>query len=180
MVTVTAETFLRSSPDETWAALGRRSMYFRLPGLTRGDEASAHRGSARAERECRRLQHALDLPIVERVAQTATLSVARARGRGRRERRFSLHGPLVSVAGCWRLQPSGDGVRLQVTLDYEISPPLKEQAVTTLRSRSPLPIRTDADAILSRAVDEFFQTRLAEQAAAYCDAVRAHLAERPA
>jgi hypothetical protein len=168
MVTVTAEAFLRSSPDEAWAALGRRSTYFRLPGVTRGAEAGDP------------LQHELELPILERVAQTATLAVGRARGTGRRERRFSLRGPLVSVTGRWHLEPSEDGVRLQVILDYEIAQPLKEQAVMTLRSRSPLPIRTDADAILSRAVDEFFQTRLAEQAAAYCDAVRAHLAGRPA
>jgi len=168
MVTATAETFLRSSPDETWAALGRRSTYFRLPGVTPGAGAA---GS---------LQHALDLPIVERVVQTATLSVARAGRNGRRERRFSLRGSLVSVAGRWQLEPADDGVRLHVTLDYEIAPPLKEQAVTTLRSRSPLPIRTDADAILSRAVDEFFQTHLTAQAAAYCDAVRAHLAGRSA
>jgi len=168
MVTVTAETFLRSSHDAAWAALGRRSTYFLLPGVTRG---AAARDS---------LEHALELPILERVAQTATLSVGRSRGIGRRERRFSLLGPLVSVTGCWLLAPNEDGVRLQVTLDYEIAQPLKEQAVMTLRSRSPLPIRTDADAILSRAVDEFFQTHLAEQAAAYCDAVRAHLAERPA
>jgi hypothetical protein len=29
-------------------------------------------------------------------------------------------------------------------------------------------------------VDEFFETRFAEQAAAYCDALRTHLAGRPA
>jgi hypothetical protein len=52
--------------------------------------------------------------------------------------------------------------------------------VNTLRSRSPLPIRTDADAILSRAVDEFFERRFAEQAAAYCEHLRGHLkAARP-
>ena len=45
--------------------------------------------------------------------------------------------------------------------------------MNTLRSRSPLPIRTDADAILSRAVDEFFETRFTEQAAAYCERLRA-------
>jgi hypothetical protein len=168
MLTVTAETFLPSSPEETWIALGRRSTYFRFPGVTPGARATDP------------FQHALDLPIVERVEQTATLSVGRAGKNGRRERRFALRGALVGIAGCWQLEPGEDGVRLRVTLDYEIAPRLKERAVNTLRSRSPLPIRTDADAILSRAVDEFFETRLAEQAAAYCNAVRAHLAGRPA
>ena len=168
MVTVTAETLLPSSHEEAWAALGRRFTYFRLPGITRGARPTGP------------LEHALDLPIVERVEQTATLSLGRAGRNGHRERRFSLRGPLVSIEGCWRLEPRGEGVQLHVTLAYEFAPPLKEQAVTTLRSRSPLPIRTDADAILSRAVDEFFETRLAEQAIAYCDAVREHLGGRPA
>jgi len=166
MVTATAETLLRSSPDETWAALGRRSMYLRLPGVTRHPEVT---GS---------LQHVLDLPIVDHVVQKATLSVARAGKNGHHERRFSLRGSLISLAGCWRLEPCQDGVRLRLMLAYELASSLKEQAVNTLRSRSPLPIRTDADAILSRAVDEFFETHLAAQAAAYCDAVRAHLGEQ--
>src|SRR5262250_550790 len=163
MLTVAAETFLRSSPDETWAALGRRSTYFCFPGVTRGSEAAG------------RLQHALDLPILDTIVQTVTLSIARASGNGRRERRFSLRGSMVSIAGHWALEPGENGVRLRVTLDYDFAPSLKEQAVTTLRSRSPLPIRTDADAILHRAVDEFFETHLAAEAVAYCGAVRAHL-----
>jgi len=168
MLTVVAETLLPSSPDETWAALGRRSTYLRFPGVTRGPEAGA------------RLQHALDLPILDNIVQTVTLSIARVSGNGRGERRFVLRGSMVKIAGRWTLEPGDDGVRLRITLDYDIAPALKEQAVTTLRSRSPLPIRTDADAILSRAVDEFFETRLGEQAAAYCEAVRAQMATRSA
>ena len=86
-----------------------------------------------------------------------------------------MRGPLVTISGRWRLEPGPDGVRVQLTLDYDIAPPLKTLAVNTLRSRSPLPIRTDADAILSRAVDEFFETRFTEQAAAYCEQLRARL-----
>jgi len=168
MITVSAETFLSSSAEETWVALGRRSTYSLFPGVTPGAKATGP------------LQHALDLPIVERVEQTVTLSVSRAGRNGGRERRFALRGPLVSIAGRWRLEPNNAGVRLHVTLDYEIAPLLKEQAVNTLRSRSPLPIRTDAATILSRTVDEFFETRLVEHAAAYCDAVRVHLAGRRA
>ena len=168
MITVAAETLLRSSPDEAWATLGRRSTYLRFPGVARGPEAAG------------RLQHALNLPIVDDIVQAVTLSISRVTGNGRRERRFSLRGPMVSIAGRWTLEPDEDGVRLRVALVYDIAPSLKEQAVITLRSRSPLPIRTDADAILSRAVDEFFETRLAEQAIACCEAVRAQVATRSA
>jgi hypothetical protein len=167
MVTVSAETSVSSPLDETWTALGRRNTYFYFPGVT---PATTKGGP---------LTHALDLPIVDRQEQAATLSVGRAGKNGRRERRFALRGPLVTVAGRWQLEPGDAGVRVRLTLDYEIAPDLKTLAVNTLRSRSPLPIRTDADAILSRAVDEFLETRFAEQAAAYCELVRAHLSGQP-
>ncbi|HKW92488.1 MAG TPA: hypothetical protein VJX92_11350 [Methylomirabilota bacterium] len=165
MVTVTAETSLPSSVDEAWTALGRRSTYFYFPGLS-----PAANGAPKGP-----LSHALDLPIVEPHEQTATLRVARAGADGRRERRFTVRGELVSIAGCWRIDPADGGVRVRLTLDYDIAPALKEHAVNTLRSRSPLPIRTDADAILSRAVDEYFETRFTEHAAAYCERLRDRL-----
>lgn len=169
MVTATAETHLSSSMDDAWTALGRRTTYLYFPGVTAGN------GTPRGT-----LHHALDLPIVDRREQTATLTVSRAGKEGRRARRFTVRGPLVTIAGRWRLEPVPDGVRVQLTLEYDIAPPLKTEAVNTLRSRSPLPIRTDADAILSRAVDEFFETRFTEQAAAYCERLRDHLdAARP-
>jgi hypothetical protein len=164
MVTATAETHLSSSVDDAWTALGRRTTYLYFPGVTAGN------GTPRGA-----LHHELDLPIVDRQEQTATLTVSRAGKDGRRERRFTMRGPLVTISGRWRLEPGPDGVRVQLTLDYDIAPPLKTLAVDTLRSRSPLPIRTDADAILSRAVDEFFETRFTEQAAAYCERLRAAL-----
>lgn len=163
MVTVTAETSLSSSLDDAWVALGRRATYFDFPGI------APRVGSGGA------LDHALDLPIVDRQEQTATLTIGRSGKDGHRERRFTLRGELVTITGRWRLEPAGAGVRVQLTLEYDIAPPLKTLAVNTLRSRSPLPIRTDADAILSRAVDEFFETRFTEQAAAYCERLRARL-----
>ncbi|HEY7040453.1 MAG TPA: hypothetical protein VID28_16450 [Methylomirabilota bacterium] len=162
MVTVSAETSLSSSLDDAWAALGRRATYFYFPGVSRSSSGTA-------------LDHALDLPIVDRQAQVATLSVARAPRDGPRERRFTLRGELVTIRGRWRLEPTDAGVRVRLTLDYDIAAPLKTHAVNTLRSRSPLPIRTDADEILSRAVDEFFETRFTEQAADYCERLRARL-----
>ena len=163
MVTVTAETSLSSSLDDAWVALGRRATYFDFPGI------APRVGSGGA------LDHALDLPIVDRQEQTATLTIGRSGKDGHQERRFTLRGELVTITGRWRLEPAGAGVRVQLTLEYDIAPPLKTLAVNTLRSRSPLPIRTDADAILSRAVDEFFETRFTEQAVAYCERLRARV-----
>ncbi len=175
MVTVTAETSLSSSLNDTWAALGRRESYLCFPGIsTPAPARNPQPGGA--------LCHDLALPIVGRHEQMTTLSVSRAGAKnGRRERRFTMRGGLVSIAGRWRLEPFDGGVRLHLTLEYEVAPSLKERAVNELRSRSPLPIRTDADAILSRAVDEFFETRFAEHAAAYGERLRARLdGSRPA
>jgi hypothetical protein len=169
MVTVTAETSWSSTVDDAWTALGRRDAYLCFPGIA----PSGRRGG-------RTLDHTLDLPIVDRQHQTATLTVGRAGKQGRRERRFALSGELVRISGLWRLEPIDTGVRVLLTLDYDIAAPLETLAVNTLRSRSPLPIRTDADAILRRAVDEFFETRFAEQAAAYCKCLRAELDARAA
>ncbi len=169
MVTVSAETSLSSSLDDAWTALGRRATYLYFPGITPG--AGTTRGA---------LSHELDLPIVDRQAQRATLTVSRAGKNGHRERRFTMRGELVTIAGRWRLEPGPEGVRVHLTLDYDIAPPLKTLAVNTLRSRSPLPIRTDADAIMSRAVDEFFETRFTEHAVAYCERLRAELGGRSA
>jgi len=162
MITVTAETTLSSSLDDTWTALGRRETYLSFPGIS---ATPAGAGAPRAA-----LRHELELPIVDRQEQTATLSVRRA-GRTR-ERRFAMRGTAVAIEGCWRLEPGADGVRAHLTLSFEIGDALKTHAVNTLRSRSPLPIRTDADAILSRAVDEFFETRFAEHARDFCERVR--------
>jgi hypothetical protein len=169
MVTVTAQTSLSSSLDDTWTVLGRRECYLCFPGLSvLADGAGARRGAV--------LHHELDLPLLDRQQQTATLSVARGgNGRGRRVRRFTVRGDLVSIAGRWQIEPAGTGVRVHLTLDYEIAPGLKERAVNELRSRSPLPIRTDADAILGRAVDDFMETRFAQHAADYCERLRARL-----
>ena len=169
MVTVTAETSWSSSLDDAWVALGRRDMYFYFPGITQ----RAGSGSQR-----KALDHALDLPIVDRQQQTVTLTVGRPGKNGHRERRFTLRGELITITGRWRLEPADAGVRVHLTLHYDIAAPLKTRAVNTLRSRSPLPIRTDADAIMSRAVDEFFETRFTEQAATYCERLRARVDEQ--
>ncbi len=168
MLTVTAETSLSSSADDIWTALGRRGAYLCFPGIS----------PAPPDRSRETLRHELDLPLLERREQAATLSVSRAGKNGRRERRFALRGDLVSISGRWQIEPLDGGVRVRLTLECEIDPGLVEQAVNALRSRSPLPLRTDADAILGRAVDEFFQTRLTEHAAAYCARIRARVDER--
>jgi hypothetical protein len=161
MLTVTAETSLSSSPQETWTALGRRTAYLCFPGMSRDQRGGS-------------LRHELDLPLLERRQQAVTLWVSRAGGR-RCERRFALRGDLLSIAGTWRMDGLEAGARARVTLDCDIAPHLVEEAVHTLRGRSPLPLGTDADAILRLAVDEFFHTRLTEHAAAYCARVGARL-----
>ena len=67
MVTVTAETFLSSSVEDAWTALGRRATYLYFPGVTAGNGTPP--GA---------LHHELDLPIVDRQEQTTTLTVSRA------------------------------------------------------------------------------------------------------
>src|SRR4026208_2163772 len=64
MVTVTAETSSSSSLDDAWAALGRRAAFFYFPGVSRSPSGAT-------------LDHALDLPIVDRQEQVATLRIDR-------------------------------------------------------------------------------------------------------
>jgi len=169
MVSVSAQTPLSAVLDDARTALGRRVSYLCFPGLSRRADAN---GSASRRALC----HDLDLPIVGHRRQSVTLSVGRE---GRDGRRFTVRGDLVSIAGRWRLEPCAAGVLAHLTLDYDVSAALKGEALNELRSRSPLPIRTDADAIIGRAVDDYFETRFAEDAAAYCDRLRARL-EGPA
>src|SRR5260370_4622649 len=154
MVTVSAETALSSSPDEIWTALGRRNTYFYFPGIA---PATGKGGG--------RLAHALALPMVDRQEQTATLSVGRAGRNGRRERRFTLRGELVTVAGRWQLEPGDAAVRVRLTLDYEIAPELKTLAGHTLRTPSPPANRTHADACLHAGCHDVFGAALAQRGA---------------
>ena len=164
-MTVSAQTPLSAVLDDARTALGRRVSYLCFPGLSRS--ADANGSSSR-----RALCHDLDLPIVGHRRQSVSLSVGRE---GRNGRRFTVRGDLLSITGQWRLEPCAAGVLAHLTLAYDVCATVKEQAVNELRSRSPLPIRTDADAILGRAVDDFFEKRFAEDAAAYCDRLRARL-----
>ena len=168
-MSVSAQTPLSAVLADARTALGQWVSYLCFPGLSRA--ADANGSSSR-----RALCHDLDLPIVGHRRQSVTLSVGRE---GREGRRFTVRGDLVSITGRWRLERCAAGVLAHLTLDYDVSAALKGEAVNELRGRSPLPIRTDADAILGRAVDDFFETRFAEDAATYCDRLRARL-EGPA
>ena len=90
MVTVSAETSVSSSLDETWTALGRRNTYFYFPGVT---PATTKGGP---------LTHALDLPIVDRQEQAATLEREKQGLEGqlaeRNDRLSSLHGLLGELS----------------------------------------------------------------------------------
>src|SRR5260370_22896971 len=109
MVTVSAETAMSSSLDEIWTALGRRNTYFYFPGIA---PATGKAGGP--------LAHALDLPIVDRQEQTATLSVGRAGRSGRRERRFTLRRAPATVAGRWPPEPGAAAVPVPRPPHYRI------------------------------------------------------------
>jgi hypothetical protein len=116
----------------------------------------------------------LDLPILGRRSQTVQLDVDVAD----HCIEFSCAGDLWSVSGRWRLETDG-GEHVKATLEVEcrIAEELRRQAVDEYRSRSPLPIRTDADAILGRLVEDLFREKLGTDVAAYRQRV-AELVER--
>jgi hypothetical protein len=168
MITVSAETVAPIPLRDAWIAIGRRACYVNFPGISPVVTGPRSRGRGALEQD-------LDLPLIGRRRQRATLTIDRSASGDARQ--FKLRGGLMSITGRWRLDPHEAGVRLHLTLEYDVCSDLREQAVDELRSRSPLPIRTDADAILGQAVDEFFQVHFAADAQAYCRRVRDHLDE---
>jgi hypothetical protein len=101
----------------------------------------------------------LDLPIVGRRSQTVVTTAGVE---------FCCAGDLWSVSGCWRLD-ADDGGRVWAELEVScrVAESLAREAVDAYRSRSPLPIRTDADAILGRVVEDLFREKLAADVEAY-------------
>jgi hypothetical protein len=81
---------------------------------------------------------------------------------------FSCTGQLWSVRGSWRLEPDGGRrVRGELRVSCRVAESLVREAVDAYRSRSPLPIRTDADTILGRVVEDLFREQLAADVEAY-------------
>jgi hypothetical protein len=110
----------------------------------------------------------LDLPILGPRDQTVVTTPGAD---------FSCAGALWSVSGTWRLEPDGGSrVRAALEVSCRVADALAREAVDAYRSRSPLPIRTDADAILGRLVEDLFREKLAADVDAYHRRVAALLA----
>jgi hypothetical protein len=146
----------RSLLSET-AALGC------FPGVTR----------APADGQRARFEQTIELPVLGRRTQALEISVEQTHASERTAHViFVASGALVSVSGCWTLEEGEGHVDARLTAGYQVAAEVVGQAVDELRSRSPLPIRTDADAILKRAVDDVFDAYFAGALAEYRDRVR--------
>lgn len=115
-------------------------------------------------------EHDFEFPYLGARRQTTALQIERSDGAGEVIVRGS--GPLISYAARWAL---GNCARGSVTLEYELAEPLMIEAMNEMRSRSPLPFRSDADAILRLAVTEAFEAYFARVLGEYAEAARARL-----
>ena len=123
----------------------------------------------------------LDLPVLGERRQAVAISVdAGPAAPGSAWIALSASGALVSMAGGWRLEDGDTGMRAELRLEYRVAEELRRQAVDAYRSRSPLPIRTDADAILTRLVDDLLRQKFEQDAATYRQRVAALLESRGA
>lgn len=118
----------------------------------------------------------LDLPFLGRQTQEAHVQVEPPAGGDSPELRVTSRGPLVSYSAVCTVQTRDAVVRATLALECEADPALVERAMNELRSRSPLPFRTDADAILRRAVLDAFDEHVARTAESWATAVSARLA----
>jgi hypothetical protein len=115
-----------------------------------------------------RVRQELDLPLLGRRTQTVVISSdVSGRANGATRVAFSVRGELLSVSGAWTLNRGTPRASAALTANYTASGVLIAEAVDELRRRSPLPIRTDADAILIRAVEGFLAEHFARQLASY-------------
>jgi hypothetical protein len=152
------------------ALLADPASFLCFPGLSRPSTA-----------EAAWFEHDVDLPILGRQAQAVVLAVDEAPAEpGSACIVFSASGALVSVSGRWRLENGAAGVRAELALECRVAEDVRRQAVDAYRSRSPLPIRTDADAILTRLVDDLFHEKLEQDAAIYRRRIAALLEPRGA
>jgi hypothetical protein len=90
--------------------------------------------------------------------------------------RFAARGPLVSYSAICTVESTDPALRATLAVECEPSAALVERAMNALRSRSPLPFRTDADAILRRAVLDAFDEHAERTAERWAAAVSARLA----
>jgi hypothetical protein len=121
----------------------------------------------------------LDLPLIGVRKQAMVVSVE---GMNQTEEAtwlsFSCRGELLSLSGWWRLQEANHRVHAHLTLDYTLSQELQRQAMDELRRHGPLPIRSDADAILTRAMEDCFQAQLSTEVEKYQENLRQRIEGR--
>ncbi len=168
MASLTCRMELAGSLASARAVLSDPGSFLCFPGISRPSAEDAAR-----------FTQDLDLPVLGSRSQTVVLAV-RDEGAdpGSACVAFSTSGDLLSVSGCWRLE-AGDGrVRAELTVECRVAEELRRQAVDEYRSRSPLPIRTDADAILTRLVDDLVREKLEQDVATYRQRVAELLARR--
>lgn len=168
MASLTCRMELAGSLASVRAVLSDPGSFLCFPGISRPSAEDAAR-----------FAQDLDLPVLGRRSQTVVLAVDDAGADpGSACIAFSSSGDLLSVSGRWRLEPGDEGVRAELAVECRVADELRRQAVDAYRSRSPLPIRTDADAILTRVVEDFFQARLEQDVATYRQRVAELLARR--
>jgi carbon monoxide dehydrogenase subunit G len=90
-----------------------------------------------------------------------------------------IGGELLSTTGDWQLVQQGQGTVLSFHGRYTVPPAVCEEMVHALRRYSPLPIRSDADAILSRAVERLLEEALAGYSREYLATLCARLGSGP-
>jgi carbon monoxide dehydrogenase subunit G len=90
-----------------------------------------------------------------------------------------IDGELLSIRGDWQLVRQGQGTVLSFHGRYTVPEAVCEEMVHALRRYSPLPIRSDADAILSRAVERLLEEALAGYSREYLAALCARLGSGP-
>ncbi len=124
-------------------------------------------------------EHEFELPYLGARRQATELRAEQSAVDGGRQVLVNGCGPLISYAARWILGNGPDGTLGSLTFDYEVTDALVTEAMNELRSRSPLPFRSDADTILRLAVGDAFEVYFSRVLAEYADAARAEL-EAPA
>lgn len=71
-----------------------------------------------------------------------------------------VEGELISIAIHWHFLQQEEGMRITFRGQYTVQEGIIEELVNALRQYSPLPIRSDADAILSRGFDRLLKEEL--------------------
>ena len=164
MASVACEVELRCRGDEAVPQLLSPAGLLCFPGLT--PEPGDRPASA---------EHDFEFPYLGARRQATALGLDHSARDGNRVVLVRGAGPLLSYTARWVLGDGPDGARGSVTFEYELSEALVTDAMNELRSRNPLPFRSDADAILRLAVGEAFEVYFSRVLTAYAGAARAKL-----